>query len=119
MPMCLAGLLTILGFYYFTKRIAGIFAASLAVVLLASDPSFLLADTFDWGPVALQHLLLVAGCCLVVRGNLRAGFFVFGLGLWDKAVFVWPLAGLAAGAVAAYLPEIHRAARNKRRIAEA
>jgi hypothetical protein len=118
-PMVLAGLLTILGLYYFARRIAGIHAALLAAVLLASDPSFLLADTFDWGPVALQHLLLVAGCCLIVRGNLRSGFFVFGLGLWDKAVFVWPLAGLGTGALAAYFPEVRSAAQNKRRIAEA
>jgi hypothetical protein len=118
-PMVLAGVLTVLLFYFFTKEIAGIHAALLAAVLLATDPSFLLADTFDWGPVALQHLLLVAGCYLIVRGNLRSGFFVFGLALWDKSVFVWPLAGLAAGALAAYLPEIREALRNKRRIAEA
>ncbi len=119
LPMVFAGVLTILMFYYFAKKIAGIHAALAAVALLASDPSFLLANTFDWGPVALQHLLLMAGCCLIVRGNLRSSFFVFGLALWDKAVFVWPLAGLAAGAVAAYLPEIRQAARDKRRIAQA
>jgi hypothetical protein len=118
-PMVVAGVLTILGFYYFAKRIAGIHAALLAALLLASDPSFLLSDTFDWGPAAPQHLLLVAGCCLIARGNLRSGFFVFGLALWDKAVFVWPLAGLGAGAAAAYFPEIRQAARDKRRIAEA
>jgi hypothetical protein len=118
-PMVVAGVLTILGFYDFAKRIAGIHASLLAALLLASDPSFLLPDTFDWGPVALQHLLLVAGCCLIARGNLRSSFFVFGLALWDKAVFVWPLAGLGAGALAAYLPEIRQALRDKRRIAEA
>jgi hypothetical protein len=106
-------------FYYFANRIAGIHAALLAVALLASDPTFLLANTFDWGPVALQHLLLMAGCCLILRGNVRSGFFVFGLALWDKSVFVWPLLGLAAGTAAAYLPEIREALRDKRRIAGA
>jgi 4-amino-4-deoxy-L-arabinose transferase-like glycosyltransferase len=118
-PMVFAGILTILGFYYFAKGIAGIYAALLAAVLLASDPSFLLANTFDWGPVALQHLLLVAGCCLIVRGSLRSGFFVFGLALWDKAVFVWPLAGLSAGALVAYFPEIRRVFEDKRKVAGA
>jgi 4-amino-4-deoxy-L-arabinose transferase-like glycosyltransferase len=118
LPLVLAGVLTILGFYYFAKQIAGIYAALFAALLLASDPSFLLANTFDWGPVALQHFFLVAGCCLLVRGNLRSAGLVFGLGLWDKAVFVWPLAGLAAGALAAYYPEIREALRAKRRIAE-
>ncbi len=118
-PMVLAGVLTIVLFYLFTKRIAGIYAAIVAALLLATDPSFLLANTFDWGPVALQHLLLVAGCFLIARGNLRSGFFVFGLGLWDKSVFVWPLAGLAAGVVAAYFPEVRHALRDRRKIAQA
>jgi 4-amino-4-deoxy-L-arabinose transferase-like glycosyltransferase len=119
LPMILAGVATILAFYCFTKKIAGIQAALLAVVLLASDPSFLLANTFDWGPVALQHLLLVAGCYLIAGGDLRSGFFVFGLAFWEKAVFVWPLAGLTASALVAYFPEICQVLRDKRRIAEA
>jgi|SRR5579863_1662512 len=119
LPMILAGVVTILAFYCFTTKIAGIQAGLLAVVLLACDPSFLLANTFDWGPVALQHLLLMAGCCLIVRGHLRSGFFVFGLALWEKAVFVWPFAGLIAGVLVAYFPEIRETLRDKRRVAEA
>ncbi len=108
-PVLLAGTLTILLFYYFARRVAGPRAAILGAVLLACDPTFLLSNTFDWGPVALQHLLLVAGLCLIVRGNLRAACFVFGLALWEKSVFVWPLAGLLAGGFAAYRTEIRDA----------
>jgi len=118
-PMLLAGAATILIVYAFAKRIAGARAALLASVLLATDPTFLFSDTFDWGPVALQHLLLVAGCLLIVRGSLRGGCFVFGLALWDKAVFVWALAGLVAGILVAYLPEVRRVLADKRRVAGA
>jgi hypothetical protein len=123
-PVLLVGSITILGLYYFARKIAGPRAALFAAILLASDPTFLLSNTFDWGPVALQHLLLVAGLCLIVTGNLFAACFVFGLALWEKSVFVWSMAGLAAGGMAAYLLEIRQALRpngvpDKRKLAYA
>jgi hypothetical protein len=108
-PVLLAGTLTILLFYYFARRIAGPRAAIFGAVLLATDPTFLLSNTFDWGPVALQHLLLVAALCLFVGGNLRVACFVCGFALWEKSVFLWPLAGLIAGGLAAYRTEIRAA----------
>jgi len=108
-PVLLAGSITILGLYYFARKIAGPRAALFAALLLASDPTFLLSNTFDWGPVALQHLLLVAGLCLIVSGNLLTACFVFGLALWEKSVFVWSIAGLIAGGLVAYGPAIRGA----------
>lgn len=105
-PVLLAGTITILLFYYFARRIAGERAALFAAVLLASDATFLLSNTFDWGPVALQHLLPTAGLCLIVSGNVTAACFVFGLALWEKSVFIWSIAGLLAGGLAAYSKEI-------------
>jgi hypothetical protein len=108
-PVLLAGTLTILLFYYFARRIASPRAAIFGAVLLASDPTFLLSNTFDWGPVALQHLLLVAALCLFARSNLRVACFVCGLALWEKSVFLWPLAGLIAGGLVACRSEIRAA----------
>jgi hypothetical protein len=79
-------------------------------------------DTFDWGPVAIEHLLLVTGCFFLVKfaqpeaghgpapraWNLFLGFFLFGLALWNKAIFIWALAGLFCGAIAVFWPEIRR-----------
>jgi 4-amino-4-deoxy-L-arabinose transferase-like glycosyltransferase len=113
-PMLLAGALTIVIFYRFAEEIAGSTVALFAVALLASDATFLLTDTFDFGPVALEHLLLVLGCYFVARGHLQAGCFVFGLALWDKAVFIWALSGLTAGVMTAYYPEVRRTVRNRR-----
>jgi hypothetical protein len=117
-PMVLAGALTIYFFYHLVRRSAGDYAGLLAVLLLATDPTFLLTDTFDWGPVALEHLLLVTGC-LAVLGfaqksvNCRnkslllvVGCFLFGLALWNKAVFFWALGGLGCGAAMVFWPEI-------------
>jgi len=98
-PMVLAGAITIVIFYEWAGVFAGPRGALFAAVLLATDPTFLLTDTFDWGPVALQHLLVVSGCFLIARGRLSWGAFLFGLALWNKAVFVWTLTGLGLAAL--------------------
>jgi hypothetical protein len=94
LPMVLIGAATVLVFYKWAGIFAGPRGALLAAVLLATDPTFLLTDTFDWGPVALQHLLVVSGCLLIARGRLSWGTFLFGLALWNKTIFLWTLAGL-------------------------
>ncbi len=123
LPMVLVGGLTVLIFFGLARRTAGLAAALLGAFLLASDASFILTDTFDWGPVAIEHFLLVTGCfCLVKfaqnggagpcpasgRWNLFLGFFLFGLALWNKAIFIWALAGLFCAAIAVLWPEIRR-----------
>ena len=99
LPMVLAGAITTVIFYKWAYLFAGPRAALMAAILLATDPMFLLTDTFDWGPVALQHLLVVSGCFLIARGRLPWGAFLFGLALWNKAIFVWTLAGLSVAAL--------------------
>jgi hypothetical protein len=109
-PAVLIGGGTIIAFGVLLRRIGGSAAALIGALLLALDPSFVLTTTFDWGPVALQHLFLVLGIIGVHRfaqtGSRRAlawGFACLGLGLWDKALFVWSLVGLSV-AVAAVFP---------------
>jgi 4-amino-4-deoxy-L-arabinose transferase-like glycosyltransferase len=128
LPMVLVGGLTILIFFGLARRTAGLAAAVLGAFLLASDASFILTDTFDWGPVAIEHFLLVTGCfclvkfsqkcgsgllnegapCAAARWSLFLGFFLFGLALWNKAIFIWALAGLSCAAIAVLWPEIRR-----------
>ena len=98
LPMVLVGAATVLIFYKWAAIFAGSRGALLAAALLATDPTFLLTDTFDWGPVALQHLLVVSGCLLIARGRLSWGTFLFGLALWNKAIFLWTLSGLTLAA---------------------
>jgi hypothetical protein len=114
LPMILAGALTVFFLYRFASRAAGPPAAVIAALLLATDPSFLLTNTFDWGPVALGQLLLVTGCFFLLRfwqenlkmRHLAQGFFFLGLGLWNKALMLWALAGLACATLVVFWPEV-------------
>ena len=125
-PMVLVGAFTIGLLYHLVRRIAGSWAALIATLLLATDPIFLLTNTFDWGPVALEHLLLVTGCLLLVSfaqdkspsvsrsAQIAAGFFCFGLALWNKALFFWALTGLAIGALVVCSCELRQLFTNRR-----
>ncbi|HTM51833.1 MAG TPA: glycosyltransferase family 39 protein [Bryobacteraceae bacterium] len=115
LPVILIGGLTIWLFWSLTRRIAGERAAAVAAVLLASDTLYLITGCFDWGPVALQHLLLVSGALCLVRfhvekrrGFLPGGFFLFGLALWDKALFAWIFSGIAIAGLAVLFLEIRK-----------
>jgi 4-amino-4-deoxy-L-arabinose transferase-like glycosyltransferase len=123
-PAVLAGAASIWLFYLLLRRLAGERAAHVGCGLLAADSMYLLSTCFDWGPVALQHLLLVGGMlCLVIfwQGTagtsggdsaggprfsprvpelaLACGFLCFGLAMWDKALAVWMLGGLGVAAL--------------------
>ncbi len=124
LPVVLAGTISVFIFLYLTAASGRRLAAVLAALLLATDPVFLLTNTFDWGPVAIEHLLLVTGCWFLFlfgsqsnsRRSIRhlcIGFFCFGLALWNKAVFVWALSGLVAGVLLVFWPELR--ARGTRR----
>jgi hypothetical protein len=108
-PMLAAGAVSIWLFYLFVRDLAGERAAIAGCLLLASDPIYLLTTCFDWGPVALQHVLIWGGLVLILRSwrhqNQRAlagGFFLLGLAMWDKALAIWSLAGLLLAAVLIY-----------------
>jgi hypothetical protein len=107
-PVILLGAFTIWGVYRLLVRVHGRRAALIGCTLLATDTTYLLTTCFDWGPVAFQHALAVGGVLLLVKFHqtssrlcLGLAFFLFGLALWDKALFGWTLVGLAAGALCA------------------
>src|SRR5579862_1965153 len=122
-PVVLLGAITIFVFFQLARASGGTRAAAIGAFLLATDPVFLLTDTFDWGPVALEHVFLVTGCWFVYRfgsrfgqdagpnariWDLAAGCLCWGLALWNKAIFVWALSGIVAGGVLVFWPEIKR-----------
>jgi hypothetical protein len=89
-------------FYRLVRRFAPRGWAWLFAAALLLDPSYAVTSILDWGPVALQHIFLL----LVLLGLLRAiehrsSFWAWvaglcaGLGMWDKALFVFPLFGAA------------------------
>jgi hypothetical protein len=113
LPVLLMGTLTIWIFTWFLERAHGRRVAWVGGLLLATDTVFLLTTCFDWGPVALQHLLSLAGMALLLqfvstakRSTLFWAFFCFGLALWDKALFLWLFSGLAVATIAVFSREL-------------
>ncbi len=101
LPVLLMGLGTIWLTWCLVRRLAGTRAAAVTVALLATDTMFLMTNLFDWGTVAIQHLLLMAGMLAAhlwlssrTSKHLVIAAACWGLGLWDKALLVWPLVGL-------------------------
>ena len=121
LPMLLAAALSVGLFFLAARRLAGTRAALLAGLLLATDAVYLLTSVFDWGPVALQHLLLAGALYAGVRfrETPRARWiglmaFCAGLALWDKAVILWLLAGFGLSALLVLRREVALAARSRR-----
>ena len=115
-PMLLAGVASLYLFYCLLRKVAGVRAAYIGCGLLAVDSMYLLTICFDWGPVALQHLLLIGGVLLVAGffqdgsgRKLAAGGFLVGLALWDKALAVWVLSGLGIGGILTFPRQIFAA----------
>jgi hypothetical protein len=120
-PVLLAGVASIWLFFLLIRRVGGDRAALIGCALLATDALYLLTTTFDWGPVAFQHLLLIGGMLALIRffqeertGSLAVAGFLFGLAMWDKALAIWTLSGLAVGGLATFPREIFRAITVKR-----
>jgi 4-amino-4-deoxy-L-arabinose transferase-like glycosyltransferase len=121
LPVLLMGVATLWLFWRVLERLGGLRAAMAGTALLATDAIFLLTTVLDWGPVALQHLLLVGALALALRfhdtGSGRALFAMFlllGMALWDKALFLWILGGLVVAAAAILPRELWRAFRWRR-----
>jgi Dolichyl-phosphate-mannose-protein mannosyltransferase len=108
-PVVVIGAVSVWLFFLLLRRVAGMRAAVIGACLLAVDSDYLMTVCYDWGPVALQHLLLIGGVLLVVRfcqtrepRALAGGFFLFGLAMWDKALAIWLLSGMAVAVLTIY-----------------
>ena len=102
LPVVLLGLLTLTFTWLIARRLFGRRASAFAVLLLATDPTFIFCNRLDWGPLALSFVLKTAGTVLVLRwletggaSVLMGAGFLFGLGLFDKVTFVWFIAAMA------------------------
>jgi 4-amino-4-deoxy-L-arabinose transferase-like glycosyltransferase len=112
-PMLLAGAASIWLFYLLLLRVAGRRAALFGCGLLATDSLYLLTTCFDWGPVALQHLLLSGGMLLLVDFYQRrrllplaCGCFLLGLAMWDKALAIWMIGGIGLALILVFPRQI-------------
>jgi hypothetical protein len=83
--------------------------------LLATDSLYLLTSCFDWGPVALQHLLILSGMLLLLGFYqhrrlpwLAWGCYLLGLAMWDKALAIWMLGGISLALILVFPKQIVR-----------
>ena len=113
LPVLAMGMASIWLFYLTMRRLTGTRVALLASLLLATDAVYLLTCVFDWGPVALQHILcagLLYACVRYTQDPRTRWLFVAGLcaglALWDKALFIWLAAGFGLALVAVFPRDI-------------
>jgi len=115
LPVALLGAATVALFSRQLDLVSGRSGAVAGATLLATDPAFVLTVCFDWGPVALQVFLMVASSSAFVafmrsggRGWALLAGFLAGLALWNKALFLWNIAGFAAATAMVYHREARR-----------
>lgn len=106
LPVLMLGTVSVWLVYLTLRRLAGTVAALCATLLLATDAIYLLTCLYDWGPVALQHVLFAGALYGFVRfGDDARPRWIFtaglcaGLALWDKALAIWLLAGFGVAAM--------------------
>jgi hypothetical protein len=118
LPMVLLAAASLILFFRLLDRVVGGTAgrkaaqrntAWIGTLLLATDTSFLLIGATDFGFIVLQLFFKLAAMLLLLRFHrdnnrwaLAGGFFLLGLALWDKAVFLWVLFGLGVAVVTVF-----------------
>jgi 4-amino-4-deoxy-L-arabinose transferase-like glycosyltransferase len=100
------GAASLLATFAFAKRLFGPHIAFLAAAFLATDASFVHYVRVDYGPTALMMLLkMLALWQLAVwwQGgrlrNLAIAALALGLGVYDKANFIWIVAAIGGAAL--------------------
>lgn len=108
-PTVLLGAAAVLLFFLLLDRTIGRRAAWIGALLLATDSMFVILEAIDYGPNALHFVLKLGAMLLLVRFDrtgsaraLAAAFFLFGLGLWDKAIFAWALFGVSLATIVVF-----------------
>ena len=109
LPMMLAAAAALWLLFRFLERAHSRRAAWMGTLFLATDPSFLLIESIDLGFTALAQVFKLGGLLLLLNYDsdkkpwrLALAFFLFGLALWDKAVFGWVLIGLGAATLVVF-----------------
>ncbi len=101
--------------WLFANRLFGALAAAIGALLLATDTSFISYSRMDQGPTAIMMMTKMGALWLFVKawqsGRWRWGIlgaFVFGLGLSDKANFLWMVIALPVAGVLSVRGEVFR-----------
>jgi hypothetical protein len=101
LPAILIGGISLLATYLALLRLANPRVALWVGSLIATDPSFIFHTRIDFGPTVLMMFLkttsllaLIKFCQTRKSSFLALGSFLIGLGVFDKANFLWYVVGL-------------------------
>jgi hypothetical protein len=121
----LIGAASLLAVFAFARRVAGTPVALITVALLATDLSFIYYVRVDYGPTALMLLLKSIALWQLASWwqtnrlrHLFVGALALGLGVYNKADFLWIVFGIVGAAVLVSLGGV-RARATPRSIASA
>jgi 4-amino-4-deoxy-L-arabinose transferase-like glycosyltransferase len=114
LPMLLLACVNFWMLYRLGNRMVAPAAGVVAIALAVTDPTLLLTQLFDWGPVTLQIFLSLSAALLFLawRETGKPSRLAFcglccGLALWNKAIFVWLLFAVVAAAVICWPAMLH------------
>jgi len=120
-PMVLAAAAAVWLFFLLLDRTIGRRAAWIGALLLATDSTFVILNALDFGPNALHFVFKLGAMVLLIRFHrersrwaLAAAFLLVGLGLWDKAIFIWAVFGVSLATLIVFPREVlsHLSIRN-------
>jgi hypothetical protein len=113
--VAVAALSLVFTYLFARKLFRSAWVAAVGTVLVATDPSFVFFSRVDFGPVVFMFLFKAAGLLALVdwwrSGRLRSlclGAFAFGLGVYDKANFLWIFAAVLLAALLVDYPGVRR-----------
>lgn len=102
LPMVLLGAVTLYLLYLFLSSTVSPAAGLMALALLALEPTFLWTTRCDWGPVAIEHFLIVSAVFAVYRRKFPLAAFLIGLACWNKLTALWIVFGLSTAGLLLY-----------------
>ena len=115
LPAVLLSCVTLCLFLRLVSRVANRRTAIVATALLAADTTFILCTSLDWAPAAFQLFGWVLVGYLATRAAerpsaaiLAASGLLAGLLVWNKAVFLFSLAGALGAAGIVWRDRIRR-----------
>jgi 4-amino-4-deoxy-L-arabinose transferase-like glycosyltransferase len=115
LPTVVLGAVAVWLFFLLLDRTVSRRAAWIGALLVATDSAFVLLEAIDYGPNALHFVLKLGAMLLLLRFHrtgsawaLAGGFFLLGLGLWDKAIFAWAIIGISAATLVVFPRDVWR-----------
>jgi 4-amino-4-deoxy-L-arabinose transferase-like glycosyltransferase len=123
LPVICIGAITLLISYGLFGRMFGRKVGVVALLLFATDPTFIFSNKLDWGPVSLMLLLELSSLYYLWRwmkegrrSFLAIAGFLLGLGLYNKIIFAWYLAALSVSLLCFFRDSVKQLAQRRQLI---